>query len=214
MSGCTSRSVRSMLRHPVVESAGGRGRAHETFCRGGIFLERHEIAWARRQSFSQTPAHPVIDRAGGLSMSLCTASLMSTAPSLRRSDNCQSRASPIWRAARRSTRAPWSLTGSSTAPSPGLRRAPHRRPSPSAAASRSDLVGPKRATLKLVGKVTCSTLIFSPGGRIACGFWAAQGQAARVEIIPDAGIGVGRLDRRSVAVARGCAPGRARAACS
>ena len=26
-----------------------------------------------------------------------------------------------------------------------------------------------RATLKLVGKVTCSTLIFSPGGRIACG---------------------------------------------
>src|SRR6516164_11020302 len=27
----------------------------------------------------------------------------------------------------------------------------------------------KCATLKLVGKVTCSTLIFSPGGRIACG---------------------------------------------
>src|SRR5215470_1969141 len=27
----------------------------------------------------------------------------------------------------------------------------------------------KRATLKFVGKVTCNTLIFSPGGRMACG---------------------------------------------
>ena len=27
----------------------------------------------------------------------------------------------------------------------------------------------KRATLKLVGSVTCSTLTFSSGGRIACG---------------------------------------------
>ena len=27
----------------------------------------------------------------------------------------------------------------------------------------------RRATLKLVGKVTCSTLTFSSGGRIACG---------------------------------------------
>src|SRR5215471_3939849 len=27
----------------------------------------------------------------------------------------------------------------------------------------------KRAPLKLVGNVTCNTLIFSPGGRMACG---------------------------------------------
>ena len=44
----------------------------------------------------------------------------------------------------------------------------------------------KRAALKLVGSVTCSTLIFSPGGRIACGSGLHRVISARLEIVPHA----------------------------
>ena len=56
----------------------------------------------------------------------------------------------------------------------------------------------KRAALKLVGSVTCSTLIFSSGGRNACGSGLHSVMHAGIEIRPHAGVGVAvRAMRRS-----------------
>ncbi len=55
----------------------------------------------------------------------------------------------------------------------------------------------KRATLKLVGRLTCRTFTLSSGGRNACGS-GLQRHAVRVEAVPDRGIGVAIAQRRDV----------------
>ena len=75
------------------------------------------------------------------------------------------------------------------------RSGPPRYPPASGAGSRCARRRSKRAALKLVGRVTCSTLIFSSGGRNACGSGLHRVSKPGIEIVPHAGVGVAGLQR-------------------
>ena len=50
---------------PGKQSARSRGWSHETLCRGGIFLEGHEIIRGRTELYAQL-THPIVDGARAL----------------------------------------------------------------------------------------------------------------------------------------------------
>ena len=163
---CTSLSARSILGAPFCKRARGRGRACETLRRGSVLFERHQIA-RRSAKLHAEIEDEIVDRARLLEIGMHGF--------LRRAHAVFGDATIVTRQQHRpfgkrhkmivGTR---NFTGSSILPSGASKRTAsmsfsscRRMP---VCMSLSNL-----ATLKLVGNVTCSTLTFSSGGRIACG---------------------------------------------
>ena len=186
---CTSRSTRSMLGAPLMSARAAEDGRDQPLGGSGVFLERHQIVGRGAQLDAQV-AHPVVDRPRSLEVGMHGfldgdgavfghAAVIAGQQHRPLGERHEDRIVHL----QLHRQFDLAIAGIEAdrldvvaAAAAGWRCACRNRSAP---------------TLKLVGSVTCSTLIFSSGGRIACGSGLHSVSNAGIEIVPHAGIGVG-----------------------